>query len=89
MLTQDLTNSKMFFWVSHGNVLALPAFARFRGNSNIMFRPLHLSEHFTGTCIANLNFRTASVQGVSDLLRLALLRKYGGIWVDTDSVRLA
>lgn len=62
-------------------------------NGSIVFRYANVSELQDGTCIASKPYMwdppgKIQPQTKSDLLRILLLHKFGGVWVDTDTILL-
>jgi hypothetical protein len=94
LVTQRQEYSKMVVWseekLSHPELQSL----KNKHLSNIMFKVIDIQELVAGTCIQNNDVfnkfmaHRKSIQLKSDVIRVALLNKYGGVWTDTDIVFL-
>ena len=97
LATQDVPHrARLLFWLMDRDPdPSDPLIAKYtaRGGGAIEFRRAHTAELSAGTCLAG---RTAmweppgeiQPQTKSDLLRLLLLHRHGGLWIDTDTLLL-
>ena len=99
LATQDLARSKLIFWLldrepdTKEQLVAKYQSIRVNGQAVIEFRFANTTAMSMGTCLEGrpqLWHPPGAIQPLtkSDLLRLLLLHKYGGAWVDTDTVLL-
>eukprot|EP00041_Stephanoeca_diplocostata_P023288 m.569385 g.569385 ORF g.569385 m.569385 type:complete len:655 (-) comp22259_c0_seq1:642-2606(-) len=96
LATQDISRSQLIFWLMDREPDASdPLIAKYTSSSNgaVQFRYADVAKLTENTCVAQHPEMWNSPgeiqpQTKSDLLRLVLLHKYGGVWVDTDTILL-
>jgi hypothetical protein len=98
LMTQDLSQSKLFFWFLDGPVNKSSSFVqKYQGRHDaVEFREVKLAEFAKGTTmegrvdILEMNWSTVKKgpRWKANMFRVLALHKYGGVWVDTDSVLL-
>lgn len=96
LATQDITRSQLIFWLMDREPDASdPLIAKYTTSSNgaVQFRFADVATLTAGTCVERYPAMwnppgEIQPQTKSDLLRLILLHKYGGVWVDTDTILL-
>lgn len=81
------------FWVEGLTISREPILTEYASHPRIRLRNVNLSALAAGTCLQNRNDiltpkRGQFTQGYSDMIRLLILEKHGGIWADADSVFL-
>ena len=100
LATQDLANSKLTWWLldrapdpTDQIVQKYQGIRGPHGELLVEFRYANTTAMVEGTCLEGrprLWDPPGEIQPLtkSDLLRLLLLHKYGGVWIDTDTVLL-
>ena len=99
VVTQNLSNTQLLFWFLERPPRGSPTFdaleTRFErlAPGAIEFREANITELASGTCVASTpelwtTRGSIPLQTKSDVFRLLVLHKYGGIWIDTDTILL-
>jgi len=94
LATQRLQDGhQLYFWYDQDPTQLIERFANY--TEFVQFRPFDHSTEAAGTCLASMReFNDEAYQkeielptvSRSDLVRVLLLKKYGGVWLDTDSI---
>lgn len=98
VITQDLARTKLIFWFLEPPPATSETYRalvnRFnRSDFSIQFRQANIDELAKNTCVQRTPrvWKTPGnipLQTKSDVFRLVVLHKYGGIWIDTDTILL-
>ncbi len=98
LATQRLGDGhRLIYWFDNGEVpnSVLRKYATGRFADYVEFRKLNRTEEARGTCVANMpewtseEYRIANsmkLVSLADITRNLLLAKYGGVWIDSDTI---
>ncbi|KAH8731863.1 nucleotide-sugar transporter-domain-containing protein [Phaeosphaeriaceae sp. PMI808] len=98
LATQRLGDGhRLIYWFDNGEVpnSVLRKFATGQFADYVEFRKLNRTEEARGTCVANMpewtseEYRVANsmkLESLADITRNLLLAKYGGVWIDSDTI---
>ena len=94
LATQRLQDGhQLIFWYDELPSMLVDRYTKYA--DFVQFRPFDAAGEAAGTCLASMREYTdeayrneveMATQTKSDLVRVLLLEKYGGVWLDTDSI---
>jgi hypothetical protein len=89
LISQQLDRTKLFVWYE-GDLDSSEIVNIVNANpSNVVLKRFNPRDHIAGTCLENNSYfeqflKKHNIANYSDMVRIVLLKKYGGLWVDAD-----